>query len=195
MPPFKLPSSTSDTHNLGIASHVPQTLQTHLSQPPNDTARNSNTIPNSERQPTMSSRPTMPLRATSSSNTTSTTRTTTQSRSASTSTATTPSTNPTSPSSPSAKEPTSFPFFNSRSRSPRPPPEITTSHSTSTHEHRKSTSPTPSPNPFFQKKPRHNSGSAYGSLHGRHGNEWLFGGVSITETVKHHVTSMRKESR
>ena len=61
VPPFKLPSSTSDTHNPGIASYVPQTLHPHVTNPPNDTARSSNTTPSSNRQPTMSSRPTMSL--------------------------------------------------------------------------------------------------------------------------------------
>ncbi|KAJ9608346.1 hypothetical protein H2200_007334 [Cladophialophora chaetospira] len=44
---------------------------------------------------------------------------------------------------------------------------------------------------WIQKKPRY-SGSSPGGV-GRHGNEWLFGGFSITGTVKEAVRARRKE--
>jgi len=49
---------------------------------------------------------------------------------------------------------------------------------------------------WIQKKPRH-SGSSPGG-YGRHGDDWLFGGISITQTAKEIVIrgrAKREEER
>ncbi|KEF59629.1 uncharacterized protein A1O9_04475 [Exophiala aquamarina CBS 119918] len=48
---------------------------------------------------------------------------------------------------------------------------------------------------WIQKKPRNNSGSLSPGGFGRHGDQWLFGGISFTETARGIVTRKASRSR